>query len=87
MKHLRAQQKKGKRAACSAKLTADDTLVDAALEAECDPCRVAVNVAKKGDKTWERDAPIGVHETPKWKETPMENAEAILFGVLLRKNS
>jgi hypothetical protein len=76
MKHLRVP--KQSRAACGVKLAKGDKLVDAALSAECDACRTSVGIARKGDKLWEGQLPVGVREIPKWKPQPMAQAKELL---------
>jgi len=69
-------------AACLAQLGPDDELVDAALEAECDNCRIAVGVAKKDDKTWENQKPIGVKPVQTWEATPMAGADDLIASAM-----
>lgn len=68
--------------ACLSQLEDGDELVDAALSAECDACRVAVGVAKTGDKTWETDKPVGVHPAPTWEAAPMAGAEDLIANAM-----
>jgi hypothetical protein len=69
-------------AACRTALTADDELVDAAFSSECDACRIAVGVAKAGDKSWEGKKAYGVKPVETWKETPMTDAEALIASAM-----
>ncbi len=69
-------------AACTAKLEPLDELVDAAFEAECDACRIAVGVAKASDKSWEGKKPYGVKEAQKWEEQPMVDAEELIKSAM-----
>jgi len=69
-------------AACLAVLDPCDELVDAAMSAECDACRIAVGVAKTGDKPWEGKASFGAKSVPQWEEQPMAGAEDLIASAM-----
>ncbi len=68
--------------ACLAQLAPEDELVDAAMSADCDACRIAVGVAKSTDKPWEGKSAYGTREVPKWEETPMAGAEELIASAM-----
>ena len=69
---------------CGAALGADDKLVTAALQSDCDDCRTALGVGRIGEKLWS-GAVIGVSPELAYDPDPYPNIEP-LEDILKRRD-
>lgn len=89
VKHIRQvlRMSGGKcRSQCGKKLSAAEMseTVEAALESDCDDCRVAVNVARVGDQAY-GGGKVGVKKHPVYDPQPVVGAGGRLDGDVKKK--
>lgn len=91
MKHIRDQ--KTRIPVCRAVCGADDKLVDAAMQSDCDDCRTnpSINVGRVGDVRWDGRGKLGVQpELEPYEPKPIEILRKVIEptpGVVEKKSN